>query len=123
MKASINDNEYVLDTEEKLGVYLDTIDSTDYVEAWMLHEAGESICLLKANKFMFLIYLRYPEDIGFVSKGAVQGNNTIKFKLSNGQVDEHPVRWCIESEQAYKVLAFFYENNGKQSPYIEWQEG
>jgi hypothetical protein len=123
MKATLNENTYEINSERDLGAYLDALDSTNYAEAWLNHKKNESICLLKAHNNMFLMYLRYPEDIGFVSKGTAQSQKSLEFRLSNGQVDEYPLSWCIESEWAYKGLAYFYENNGERSPYIEWQEG
>jgi hypothetical protein len=121
MKATLNENSFEINTEQDLAAYLDALSSVEYAEAWLNHDMKESICLLKAESHMFLMYLRYPEDAGFVSKGHAQSKGNIEFRLSNGQADEYPLSWCIESEWAYKGLAYFYENNGEKSPYIEWQ--
>ena len=123
MNGILNENAFEISSEEDLGVYLDRLDSFEYTEAWLNNDEKESICLLKAQDHMFLMYLRYPGDSGFITKGSDESDSSIEFVLSNGQADEYPLSWCIDCESAYKGLAYFYENNGEQSPYIEWQEG
>jgi len=45
----------------------------------------------------------------------------VKFTMANGQVDEYPLSWCIERENAYKAIVYFYVNSGGKSPHINWQ--
>ena len=121
MKAHLNDKEIHINSEEELSDYLEKIDSTEHVEAWFFSPEQSSICLLKNGGNTFLMYLRYPEDIGFVSDSQCKESGCIEYTLANGQVDEYPLSWCIDKEWAYMALAYFYVNSGEQSPYINWQ--
>lgn len=121
MKAHLNNKEYKLRTEEELSEYLEEVDSTDNVEAWITSQSGSSICLLKAQDRTFLMYLRYLGDVGFVSHSDSDVQESIEFLMANGQADEYPLSWCIEKEWAYKALAYFFVNTGEQSPHINWQ--
>ncbi|MCG9599237.1 hypothetical protein L1D15_21340 [Vibrio sp. Isolate25] len=122
MDVTLNSREIRISSESELGVYLEEIDNVCKAEAWMYSESGSSICMLKNDGDMFLMYLEHPEDDGVVSVGKFKGLENIEFELANGQVDEYPKSWCLGSESALKGLAYFYINNGLKSEYIDWQK-
>jgi len=122
MKAHLNDKEIEIGSELEFSEYLDQIDSTENVEAWIMSSSESSLCLLKKQDYTFLMYLRFPTDSGFVSDSQSNNSNSVEFIMANGQVDEYPLSWCIDKEWAYKALAYFYVNSGEQSPHIKWQE-
>jgi hypothetical protein len=121
MKVHLNNKENEIRSELELSDFLDKIDSNRNVEAWIMSPNSQSLCLLKSGNNTFLMYLRYPEDEGFVSDSKLEISDTEEFILGNGQVDEFPLSWCIDKEWAYKAFAYFYVNEGEQSPHINWQ--
>jgi len=44
------------------------------------------------------------------------------YVLSNDQVDEYPLSWCIDIEQCYKAMAYFFVNNGAMPSWVSWHE-
>lgn len=121
MKVHLNNKESEISSELELSDFLDEIDSAENAEAWIMSPKNQSLCLLKSGNNTFLMYLRYPEDEGFVSDSKSEINDTDEFILGNGQADEYPLSWCIDKEWAYKAFAYFYVNEGEQSPHINWQ--
>ena len=121
MKATINKKLFEITSENELSQFLDEINLIKEVDSWLFNDSQESLCLMKSKEHIFLMYLRYPEDAGFVSMNSEKSTKVVEFCLSNGQVDEYPLSWCISSESAYKALAYFYVNSGEKSPHITWQ--
>ncbi|ARU57248.1 hypothetical protein OLMES_3207 [Oleiphilus messinensis] len=121
MKVHFNNKEISIGSEQELSEYIELIDTTEKVETWFNADSGQSICLLKSGENTLLMYLRFPEDVGFVSGKTNDAKVLIEFTIGNGQVDEYPQSWCIDNEAAYKALAYFYVNSGQKSPHIDWQ--
>ena len=120
MKLHLNKIESQIETVEELSEIFEYIDSTDNVEAWIVSTEESSICMLKNVNDVFLMYLRYPGDVGFVSGSQSVESEMTEFLMANGQADEYPLSWCIDKEMAYKALAYFFVNSGDQSPHIAW---
>jgi len=77
--------------------------------------------MLRNGTNAWLMYLRHHEgDNGFTSQGETGRIGVASYELSNGQVDEYPLSWCIEIEQCYKALAYFFVNEGSKP---EWVSG
>ena len=34
--------------------------------------------------------------------------------------DEYQLAWCIKVEQCYRILAYFYVNEGAQPDWVSW---
>lgn len=66
------------------------------------------------------MYLRYEGDSGFISQGEPSAHGVALYELANGQVDEYPLAWCIDVEQCYKALAYFFVNEGAQPDWVSW---
>ena len=122
MKASINQKEQKVVSIRDLSDFLDEIDQQGFVEAWLYFDTGSSICLLKNREKVFLMYLKDIEDEGTTSIGDEGLSGLSDFRLSNGQIDQYPNAWCIDSEYALKGLAYFHQNEGIKSEYIQWQK-
>lgn len=113
--------------------YLDTIEAfsesdefnADHkvCELWLSVDDGPIIGMLRNGEHAWLMYLRFSGDAGFVtgSDGPVN-QPQIKFTLSNGQVDEYPLSWCIPLEDCYKALAYFFASDGLRPEGIAWRE-
>jgi hypothetical protein len=41
---------------------------------------------------------------------------------SNDQVEEYPVAWCIDLEQCYMAVSYFFVNDGDRPELIKWRE-
>ncbi|WP_247661421.1 Imm1 family immunity protein [Ideonella alba] len=78
--------------------------------------------MLRNSGNAWLMYLRHAGDSGFVSFGEAGRAGTEKYLLSHGQEDEYPLAWCIELEQCYKAIAYFYVNEGAMPDWVQWHE-
>jgi len=117
-----NDLKQSIETLDEFDEGLDRFDERSNFELWLFVEDGPSICMLRNGEHAFLMYLRHSEDEGFVSNGTALSSTTVKYQLGNGQIDEHPVSWCIDLEQCYKALAYFFVNEGLRPEWITWRE-
>lgn len=115
-----NGVEQHIDTLEELGAALDLFDGEDQFELICTAENDASLVMLRNGVHAWLLYLRFPEDAGFHSIGDIQREDAASFLLSNGQVDEYPLAWCIDVEQCYKAVAYFFVNDGQQPPWVNW---
>lgn len=117
-------NGQTLDTPsvEQLGVELDSIDAVPQFELWVTVPDGPAMCMLRNQANAWLMYLRGPDDDGVRSSGDCARAGLETYRLSNGQVDEYPLSWCVEVEQCYKAISYFYVNDGAIPNWITWQK-
>ena len=80
------------------------------------------MCMLRNGENTFLMYLRSQGDHGFTSVGSTEMEGRVEYTLSNGQLDEYPISWCVPIEQCYKALAFFFINDGQRPEWVAWHE-
>jgi len=78
--------------------------------------------MLRNGEHAWLMYLRQAGDSGLNSVGNEQRAGVEKYVLSNGQTDEYPLAWCIEIEQCYKAMAYFFVNEGERPGWVNWHE-
>ena len=121
-KISFNGEDEDISSIEELDAALDRFDAQEKFELWASEDEGPSLCVLRNGVHAFLMYLRSPEDSGFVSSGKTAANGTVEYLLSNGQLDEYPASWCIPVEQCYKALAYFFVNEGQRPEWLAWHE-
>jgi hypothetical protein len=107
---------------EEMGCLLDRVDKSPMFELWAAVSKGPSLCMLRTGGDAWLMYLRQEGDSGFSSRSPVERLGTAEFRLSNGQRDEYPLSWCIDVEQCYKAMAYFFENAGAKPDWITWHE-
>lgn len=120
--ANFNGEEQVVKSSEEFSVELDRFDAVEMFELWLFSSNGPSIGMLRSEGNAWLIYLRHEGDNGFTSASTDLRAGVATYKLSNGQLDEYPLSFCIDIEQCYKALAYFFANDGAMPTGINWQE-
>jgi hypothetical protein len=107
---------------EAFSIELDVFDGEPAFELWLRVPNGTSMSMLRNGPNAFLMYLRFRGDSGFTSRASPAKPGTASFRLSNGQEDEYPLSWCIDVEQCYKALAYFFVNNGDKPDWVQWHQ-
>ncbi len=109
-------------TTERLGQALDEAAARTIFELVACVDEGPAIFMLRNGPHAWLMYLREPGHTGFHSCGNPDREGVAAFTRSNGQVDEHPLAWCIDVEQCLQAIAYFCVNDGTQPPWLAWSE-
>ena len=120
--VTFNEQQQDISSIEDFGAALDRFDRVDQFELWLSSSFGQSISMLRNGSNAWLMYLRHDGDSGFTSHGNASRTGTEAYKLSNGQVDEYPLSFCIDVEQCYQALAYFFVNDGSKPEWVSWQE-
>lgn len=115
-----NNKPELIESVDEFGRALKRFDRTLKFELWLLVEGGPSICMLRNCKHAWLMYLRFDGDSGFVSQGELGAPGVASYELANGQTDEYPLAWCIDVEQCYRTMTYFFANEGAQPNCIFW---
>ncbi len=123
MIASINQKHFQVITATDTLKYLGLLGSTDIAESWVRSDKSQLLCILKVKDKMLLMYLQNEGDVGVISQGKDNSQKLISFTLANGQVDEYPASWCIDSQTAHEGIRFFLESGGKRPQNINWNDG
>ncbi|UGY03580.1 Imm1 family immunity protein [Bradyrhizobium quebecense] len=122
MNVSFNAADTVVGSVEELGLALDRFHEEQQFELWLSAPTGRAIAMLRNGEHAWLMHLRFSGDDGFVTKGEDNGGQLVAYRLANGQVDEHPLSWCIDLEQCYKAIAYFFVNDGARPEFVSWQK-
>ncbi len=80
------------------------------------------MAMLRNGDHAWLMYLRFDGDSSFVSLGDHSNHGTCSYTLANGQVDEYPLSACIDIEDCYKAIAYFFVNDGAQYNFVSWRD-
>ena len=120
--VTFNGKQQEVSSIEQFGVALDRFDQVGEFEVWLSASQGQAICMLRNGSNAWLMYLRHDGDTGFTSNAETSRTGVASYTLSNGQVDEYPLSWCIEVEQCYKALAYFFANEGGKPEWVPWHE-
>jgi hypothetical protein len=107
---------------EEFGSALDIFDREQQFELWVSHNDGPSMCMLRSGDDAFLMYQRFEGDPGYVSKRNSASPAVVKYRLSNGQVDDYPASWSLPIEQCYQAMAYFFVNDGLRPDWVQWVE-
>ena len=118
--VTFNGKQQEVSSIEQFGVALDRFDQVGEFEVWLSASQGQAICMLRNGSNAWLMYLRHDGDTGFTSSAETSRTGVAYYTLSNGQVDEYPLSWCIEVEQCYKALAYFFANEGGKPEWVSW---
>ena len=94
----------------------------DSFELWAAMSGGPSISMLRNGEHAWLMYLREPGDSGFWSVGDPTRAGVVAFRLSNGQVDEYPLAWCIAVERGFEAVEAFCAWAGAMPAGVAWAE-
>jgi hypothetical protein len=121
--VTFNGQQQDVSSIELFSIALDQFDRVDQFELWLSAPRGQSICMLRSGSNAWLMYLGHSDgDGGFTSQGETGRIGVASYKLSNGQIDEYPLSRCIEVEQCYKALAYFFVNEGSKPEWVSWHE-
>src|SRR5437762_3798151 len=107
MKVVFNGVDLSLASIEQLGLALDRFDLESQFELWISRDDGPSLTMLRNGDNAWLMYLRFKGDSGVVSSSAPRKIGICSYTLSNGEINECPLSWCIELEECYKAVAYF----------------
>ena len=122
MNVSVNGAPVTCETRDDLTDVLDRIHRLPDAELWLSVMDGPAVCLLKSGDHACLTYLRRDGDSGFTTVGDGRRAGTFRVRLANGQVDEYPLAWCVDPEQAYEALTYFLMNGGAMTPDLSWEQ-
>ena len=114
-----NGNTISITSLEQLGAVLNEFDFVPEFELWVSAKSFPSMSMLRNGEHACLMYVGNDDD-SVHSIGKHEGSGVCNFRLANGQVDEYPLSWCIEVEQCYKAIAYFYVNHGTAPAWIQW---
>jgi hypothetical protein len=120
IELRLNDRALDVTTVEQLGTALDVVDAEQAFELWASVPTGPTMTMLRNGSSAWLMYMREAGDAGFRSSGNESRQGVAAYRLSNGQVDEYPLSWCIDVEQCYKAIAYFCVNEGAKPAWVDW---
>jgi hypothetical protein len=111
---------------KELALSLDRFDQEPLFELWAETPnqtvGGPSMSMLRNGSSAWLMYLRFNGDAGYVSLGDVARPGNMSYRLGNGQVDKYPLSWCIDLEECYRAITYFFANVGARPDWIAWRE-
>jgi hypothetical protein len=107
---------------DDLGPVLDRLDQCQQFELVCSMPHGPSLFMLRNGALAWLLHLRHEGDAGFHSLGDPNSEGAATFRLSNGQLDEYPISWCIDLERCYKAVSYFFVNDGEVPSWVQWRE-
>ena len=93
-------------------------------EIWVQLDDGQSMCAFIADRYGFLMYLRFSGDAGFTSRNpnyCGSSGTEISYMLQNGQVDSYPASWAIPIDEVQQSLEYF-RTECKRPPWITWHD-
>ncbi|MBO5104267.1 MAG: hypothetical protein J6B74_04305 [Ruminococcus sp.] len=100
---------------------------------WTQNQFKEIEIRLEDEQYMYalingdygwIMYLREEGDSGFSSRNPDYNGSdsaTMKFTLSNGQVDDYPLSWILPADTVNKALLYF-EKNHQIPDFINWHD-
>ena len=122
IEVTINGDRQRISSIEELDAALVRYEQYPRFELWVSVPNGPSMSMLRSEMHAWLMYLRFAGDAGFVSQGDPAKTGEAYYTLSNGQVDEYPLSWCIDLERCYQAIMYFFVNEGAKPEWITWQE-
>jgi hypothetical protein len=121
IEVTLNGDTQRITSIEQLDAALAGSEKYPQFELWVLVPNGPRMAMLRSGAHAWLMYLRFNGDAGFVSQGTPAAGVT-SYTLSNGQVDEYPLSWCIDLESCYQAIMYFFVNDGTRPEWITWQK-
>ncbi|HEX7863336.1 MAG TPA: Imm1 family immunity protein [Variovorax sp.] len=122
IEVSFNGRPQAIASDEAQRLALEGFDAEPRFELWLSVPDGPSMCMLRNGPHAWLMYLREPGDHGFASEGDAALEGVAHYTLSNGQVDEYPLSWCIGLPQCHAAIAFFFASEGRRPDGVTWRE-
>jgi len=97
-----------------------------------MDRGGPSLSALLNGNIGWLMYLRHDDgDAGVSSRNlAFDGSPPapgspvllIKYRLSNGQMDEYPASWALPEQEIMRSLEYFVAHDGERPPFVDWHD-
>jgi hypothetical protein len=143
VKLSVNSHSRRIASVDELREELLPFASEPFREIWLhLDQEGPSLCALLNGDVGWLMYLTHDDgDAGFSSRNPEFESSDlassdriflsrfrgalvplIKYRLSNGQVDEYPADWALPEREVLRALEFFIERDGDRAPFVHWHD-
>ena len=116
----LNDEDLGVYTIERLGAALDEAFDCQSFQLNVSVARGPILSMLRNGDAAWLMYLHEPGDSGLRSSGDASRSGTAQFTLDNGQVDEYPLAWCLDVDQALRVVSYFCVNDGERPDWVDW---
>jgi hypothetical protein len=91
-------------------------------EIWVESPNGRMLSALINGDIGWLMYLRAEGDAGFSSRNpdyACPPDEKVRYRLSNGQVDEYPRSWAYPVDVVEGALEHFRQT-GEAPTFIAW---
>jgi hypothetical protein len=119
----VNDRIIPVETPAQLKTCLKALDGETFLELKLTRGAGCSLTALTHHNRGWLMFLRYPGDVGFSSRDPDAGDNEnlLEFRLANGQHDEYPASWCLPLSEVWDAVVHFFEH-GDKAPQVTWHD-
>jgi hypothetical protein len=96
-----------------------------FLDVWLSAPSGwPTLCALINGDATWMIYFRHDRGGGFLTRNpAYDGpqNATIKYRLSNGQIDEYPAAWNVTTVEAVRALEEFFAR-AERPAWLHWHE-
>ena len=121
IELSLNDRRMDATTEEAFDASLGSAMAESAFELWVSVPDGPAMCMLRNGADAWLMYLRWPADAGFRSVG-VERSGTASYALSNAQVDEYPLSWCVDVQSCFDAFRSFHRHQGVRPKCIDWTD-
>jgi hypothetical protein len=126
MQVLLDAQEMSVPTPKDLRQCLEQVRQQQFSELWLFAgDDGPSLAMLVNETSAWLMYLQNPDDSGFHSLNLSYHGPAelqMKFRLSNGQMDEYPVAWTLALEDAFDACEYFMTTQGGRSPAITWED-
>ncbi|NVD97686.1 hypothetical protein [Massilia sp. BJB1822] len=120
IEIQFNDRFIPLPSPAHLEAALDEFDVVPEFELWIVLESGPALCMQRNRQHAWLMYLQ-DDDCFAHSTGQYGGDEVCAYRLADGQVDAYPLSWCIDVQQCYKTIRYFYVNQGGIPAWIDWR--
>jgi hypothetical protein len=121
IEVTINSDQQRIASIEELDAALVRSEQLPRFELWVSVPNGPRMALFRSGTHAWLMYLA-AGDVSFVSQGDPAMTGEASYTLSNGQVDEYPLSWCIDLECCYQAIMYFFVNEGAKPEWITWKE-
>ncbi len=124
MKLLFNGTDIKIFDSSTLENFFREIEDVEDIELWLFADDEQSLCALINKSCGWLMFLRYPGDVGLSSRSQEKPKSNgqeLPFKLSNGQVDYYPTQWTMDRSIVFKA-ALEFALSSKRPEFIEWHD-
>ncbi len=114
----------IVNSIEDVQEYLVLLRQHEFGELWLYAPSGQALAVLTHNTRAFVMYLREEGDPGLYAREPhhqVTGNDSIEFRLGNGQQDVHSFNKTVSLDAALASVEYFIVYNGTD-PRLIWQD-